>query len=289
MMQVRAIDHVQIAMPEEGEAAAVGFYADVLGFEPIQKPKSMQRSGGCWFRSGRAELHLGVEADFRPALKAHPAFRVTDLDCLAERCEAAGHSVQWDDRYPNIRRFYVHDPFGNRVELLQADAVTLTHSPDTSSLEIRRVRGEDRDPLLALLRDLHPSDDEPARQTVDRVWQELLNSESVRVYVGVDEGRLIGTCTLALVPNLTRGARPFGLIENVVTAKGERRQGVGGALLEYALNEAWAEGCYKVMLLSGSTRPETIRFYERAGFVRDQKEGFVSFPRAPRTNAFLPR
>jgi catechol 2,3-dioxygenase-like lactoylglutathione lyase family enzyme len=67
------------------------------------------------------ELHLGAEADFAPARKAHPALRVDDIDGLAARCEAAGLAPRWDDRYPGTRRFYVHDPFGNRIEILQPD------------------------------------------------------------------------------------------------------------------------------------------------------------------------
>jgi len=85
----------------------------------VPKPPSMLASGGVWFRSGDAELHFSGESDFRPAKKAHPALRVPDLDALAARCEAAGHPAEWDERYPGVRRCYVFDPFGNRVELMQ--------------------------------------------------------------------------------------------------------------------------------------------------------------------------
>jgi catechol 2,3-dioxygenase-like lactoylglutathione lyase family enzyme len=118
-VKLLTIDHVQLAMPTGGEARAVAFFSGVLGMEPIPKPEPMRPTGGVWFRSGAVELHLGVEPDFRPARKAHPALLVDDIDAFAARCEAAGWPITWDDRYPGVRRFYVADPFGNRIELMQ--------------------------------------------------------------------------------------------------------------------------------------------------------------------------
>ena len=121
-MAYLALDHVQIAMPPGGEEAARAFYGGVLGLDEVPKPAPMMANGGAWFRSGGVELHLGAEPDFEPARKAHPALRVDDLDDLDElaaRCEAAGYTPHWDGRYPGMRRFYVHDPFGNRIEILQ--------------------------------------------------------------------------------------------------------------------------------------------------------------------------
>ena len=113
------LDHVLVAIPPGSEAEGRAFYSGVLGLEEIPKPASLEAMGGAWFQLGNAQLHLGVEADFRPARKAHPAFRVADVDAAAARCAAAGLPIQWDDRYPGVRRFYVADPFGNRVEILQ--------------------------------------------------------------------------------------------------------------------------------------------------------------------------
>ena len=110
-----ALDHVQLAMPEGGEAAARRFYGGLLGLAEVAKPEPLRASGGVWFEPG---LHLGIEDGFRPALKAHPALRMADLDAAAERLEAAGADVEWDERWPGVRRFYTHDPFGNRLELL---------------------------------------------------------------------------------------------------------------------------------------------------------------------------
>ena len=118
-MAFLALDHVQLAMPAGGEEEARSFYAGVLGMEEAAKPEPMLASGGVWFRSGGVQLHLGVEAEFRPARKAHPGLRVDDVDAYAYLCRAAGLPVEWDHRYPGYRRFYVHDPFGNRIEILQ--------------------------------------------------------------------------------------------------------------------------------------------------------------------------
>ncbi|MGN6379234.1 MAG: VOC family protein [Gaiellales bacterium] len=109
------LDHVQVAMPEGGEDAARGFYAGLLGLTEIPKPEAMRSTGGVWFAEG---LHLGVEAQFAPARKAHPGFAVDDLDSAAERLAAAGHDVVWDERWPDVRRFHTSDPFGNRVEVM---------------------------------------------------------------------------------------------------------------------------------------------------------------------------
>jgi catechol 2,3-dioxygenase-like lactoylglutathione lyase family enzyme len=120
-MSIVGLDHVQLAIPAGREEDARAFYGGVLGLEEMEKPASMRASGGAWFRAGSAKIHLGVEAGFRPARKAHPGLAVDDIDEVAARCVAAGRGVEWDERYPGVRRFYVHDPFGNRIELLQHD------------------------------------------------------------------------------------------------------------------------------------------------------------------------
>jgi catechol 2,3-dioxygenase-like lactoylglutathione lyase family enzyme len=118
-MKIRAIDHVQLAMPRGEEDKAREFYGRVLGLPEVPKPPTMAGRGGVWFSNGHVELHLGVEPEFRPARKAHPALRVDDLDAFEGACRAAGLDPQHDDDLPGYRRFYVHDPFGNRLELLQ--------------------------------------------------------------------------------------------------------------------------------------------------------------------------
>jgi catechol 2,3-dioxygenase-like lactoylglutathione lyase family enzyme len=118
-MSIVRIDHVQLAMPEGGEDQARGFYVGMLGFTEVPKPANLAKRGGVWFTGGDAHLHLGIEKDFRPARKAHPAFRVDNLAALRATCVAAGCAVTVDEPLPGHQRFYVNDPFGNRIELLE--------------------------------------------------------------------------------------------------------------------------------------------------------------------------
>lgn len=121
-MKLVAIDHVQLAMPPGQEHAAYAFYRDCLGLTELPKPASLATRGGVWFGSGSVQLHLGVEADFRPAKKAHPAIRVESLDQLADRLVRSGWEVLFDENLPGYRRIYVADPFGNRLEFLERTA-----------------------------------------------------------------------------------------------------------------------------------------------------------------------
>jgi len=115
-MTVTGIDHVQVAAPAGCEAEARAFYGALLGLEEFPKPEALAARGGCWFRAGAQELHVGVEDPFTPARKAHPSFIVTDLDALAAKLTGAGHDVAYDDLIPGTKRFYAADPFGNRLE-----------------------------------------------------------------------------------------------------------------------------------------------------------------------------
>jgi GNAT superfamily N-acetyltransferase len=112
------------------------------------------------------------------------------------------------------------------------------------------------------------------------MWEEMLHNPGLHCLVVEDTGRLVASCTLVIIPNLTRGARPYGLIENVVTHVDYRRQGIATRLLQQALEIAWEAGCYKVMLLTGRKDEATLRFYEKAGFHRGEKTGFVATPGA---------
>lgn len=119
-MTAYGIDHVQLAMPAGGEALARRFYGEILGLEEIAKPPALAARGGAWFRCGAMQLHLGVEADFRAAKKAHPGLLVTDLAALLERLRAAGFEVNFDQEpIAGFERAFTADPFGNRIELLE--------------------------------------------------------------------------------------------------------------------------------------------------------------------------
>jgi catechol 2,3-dioxygenase-like lactoylglutathione lyase family enzyme len=118
-MQVLGIDHVQLAMPAGGEAAARWFYGVVLGLPEIPKPATLSKRGGIWFGCEPWQLHLGVEADFRPARKAHPGLLVRDLPAMVRACEAAGFATSHDVALEGRIRVHLSDPFGNRLELLE--------------------------------------------------------------------------------------------------------------------------------------------------------------------------
>ncbi len=119
-MYIESLDHIQLAMPPGGEASARRFYGEILGLREVPKPVELAVRGGCWFEATGVGVHLGIEKDFRPATKAHPAFRVTDLEALRTRLEGAGVAVKPDSALPGVRRFYAEDPFGNRLEFIQA-------------------------------------------------------------------------------------------------------------------------------------------------------------------------
>lgn len=140
--------------------------------------------------------------------------------------------------------------------------------------EIRPATPGDLPGVLALHRQLNPGD--PVLDLADAapVWAALLGSGLTTPFVAEIEGRLVASCTLAIVPNLSRGARPYGVIENVVTDEGHRRTGLGRAVLEAALDKAWKADCYKVLLATGSRRESTLRFYQGVGFQRDAKTYF---------------
>ena len=132
--------------------------------------------------------------------------------------------------------------------------------------------------LLSLYRYLHPNDPMLSAGDLQGHWDAILASPLLHYVVARADGQLVSTCALTLVPNLTRGARPYGLIENVVTRLDWRGLGIGTAVLHHALGLAWAADCYKVMLLTGRADEATLRFYEKAGFVRGEKTGFSARP-----------
>jgi hypothetical protein len=121
--RVRRIDHVQLAMPpgEEAEVRAEAFFTGLLGIPRVPKPPELAARGGCWFEDPPLRLHLGVEEDFRPARKAHPALVVDHLDDLCRRLEEAGCATRRTEDVPGSPQWYVDDPFGNRIELVPGD------------------------------------------------------------------------------------------------------------------------------------------------------------------------
>jgi len=123
LMTAYGFDHVQLAMPPNQEAEARLFYGSLLGLIEIQKPANLTARGGVWFQCGAIQIHLGVEIDFRPAKKAHPAFLVADLTQLTDKLSRAGYKIKHDqETIAGYDRAFTEDPFGNRIELMQPSA-----------------------------------------------------------------------------------------------------------------------------------------------------------------------
>jgi len=146
-------------------------------------------------------------------------------------------------------------------------------------LQIRTAQPGDLQSLLELYRHLNASDPRISLEDANRIFQRFLSYSGSAIFLGLIDDVLVTSCTLVVIPNLTRGGLPYGLIENVVTDPRHRKQGYGQAILKQAASAAWRSDCYKVMLLTGSKNPATLAFYQAAGF-EQSKTGF-QIRRAP--------
>lgn len=146
------------------------------------------------------------------------------------------------------------------------------------SVVVRKIRDDELSSLLALYRHLNADDPELIINTeIERLWEQICRDPQSHYLAADVDGKIVSTCTLAIIRNLTCGAKPYGLIENVVTHPDFRKRGLGTRLLRAALELAWGADCYKVMLLTGRKDPATLRFYEQAGFESGVKTGFVAW------------
>jgi GNAT superfamily N-acetyltransferase len=145
-------------------------------------------------------------------------------------------------------------------------------------MNIREIHAHELSPLLSLYAHLHERDEPPPAAVAEAVWSEALANPRIKYFGGFVSGSLVSSCTLTVIPNLTRACRPYGVIENVVTHAAHRRQGWGKAILAHALGYAWRQNCYKVMLLTGRKDEATLRFYRQAGFDQHDKQAFVAKP-----------
>ena len=147
-------------------------------------------------------------------------------------------------------------------------------------MEIREIKENELTELLDLYSHLHSSDEPlPRIDVVNGIWREIQTNPNIQYFGLYIDGRLVSSCTISIIPNLTRGCRPYGVIENVVTHKDFRRMGYGRDILAHALEYAWSRNCYKVMLQTGRKDEATSRFYESVGFDRHEKQAFLARPR----------
>jgi len=235
---ISRIDHVQVAAPPGGEGAARAFYGDLLGLRELIKPERLRARGGVWFAVGEHQLHIGIEQSFAPARKAHPALavpRAGDLSALAAKLEAAGRTITWDGP-----RFYVEDPFGNRLELLAPHA----------ELRVRALRDDERD---------------WAAGVVTESWDETVVSggrehrpAALPALVAEAEGERAGLATYLIED------RDCELVTlDALTVGG----GIGGALVEALADTARAAGCRRLHLVTTNDNLPALRLYQRHGFV----------------------
>ena len=119
MTYIKRIDHIQLAAPVGSEDQAREFFQGILALEEVEKPEELKKNGGVWFSNGHVDIHVGVEETFVPAKKAHPAFEVTKIEEFAAFLQEKGLEIQVDYKLPGAKRFYLHDPFGNRLEFLE--------------------------------------------------------------------------------------------------------------------------------------------------------------------------
>ena len=117
---IQTLDHIQLALPQGAEPAMRDFYVSLLGMVEIPKPKPLQDRGGFWASVGSMQVHFGVDPNFNPATKAHPAFVTSEIEALAGRLQRAEFEVRWDTSLPDVNRFFAFDPVGNRVEIISA-------------------------------------------------------------------------------------------------------------------------------------------------------------------------
>lgn len=235
---IARIDHVQVAAPAGGEGAARAFYGDLLGLPELPKPERLRARGGVWFAVGDQELHVGIEEPFAPARKGHPALavpRAGDLSALGARLEAAGCAVTWDGP-----RFYVEDPFGNRVEVLAPHA----------ELQVRALRDDER---------------AWAASVIAESWGDVVigggrehRPAELPALVAEADGERAGLLTYAI-----DGDDCELVTIDALTVGG----GIGGALVEALADTARAAGCARVHLITTNDNLPALRLYQRHDFV----------------------
>ena len=142
---------------------------------------------------------------------------------------------------------------------------------------VREVRNDELDALLELYLNLHEEGIPEHDDHLAKTWEQIMNDPNHHIIVKEIDGKLVSSCVCVIIPNLTRGIRPYAFVENVVTHKDYRKRGLARECLNYARDIAQKENCYKMMLLTGSKRPETLRFYENSGYNSNDKTAFIQW------------
>ncbi len=146
------------------------------------------------------------------------------------------------------------------------------------AMHIRRADDDDFTGIVDLYSHMHEHDELTGNTALQRAWSDLMNDPRSSLFILEIDSLPVSSCVLSVIPNLTRGARSYGIIENVVTRKEYRNKGYAGALLMHVLSYAWEKDCYKVMLLTGRKDDAIFALYKKAGFLRGVKEGLIAYP-----------
>ncbi|MCQ2433919.1 MAG: GNAT family N-acetyltransferase [Oscillospiraceae bacterium] len=141
----------------------------------------------------------------------------------------------------------------------------------------REIQYDDFDGLMQLYTQLHDNPFPAKTQEILTLWQQILDDRNHHIIVAEEDGCIVSSCVCVIIPNLTHGQRPYALIENVITDEAHRGKGLASACLNYAKDIAVHENCYKMMLLTGSKLDSTLRFYERAGYNKNDKTAFIQW------------
>lgn len=142
---------------------------------------------------------------------------------------------------------------------------------------IREIRYDDFDGLMELYMQLHDNPFPEKNDEILKLWKDIIKDKNHHIIVAEEDGKIASSCVCVIIPNLTRGQRPYAFIENVITDQKYRKRGLATACLDYAKEIAQKENCYKMMLLTGSKQESTLRFYERAGYNRNDKTAFIQW------------
>jgi len=144
-------------------------------------------------------------------------------------------------------------------------------------MEIREIRDDDFTLLMELYTHLHENEIPEKDERINQIWQRIISDRNHHIIVAEIEGKIVSSCVVVIIPNLTRNQRPYAIVENVVTHKDYRSQGLATACMNYAKELALKENCYKMMLLTGSKEESTLNFYRRAGYNSNDKTAFIQW------------
>jgi len=253
-VQVNGFHHVQVLIPEGGEARARAFYGGVLGLTEIDKPDALAARGGCWFAGVGLALHLGVERPFTPATKAHVAIGVADLDRARVELEAAGQAIIDDGLEVGFRRFYIQDPFGNRLELVERAAASDSSAP----IAVRDEFEISTEPGRLDLAWLVPALSERAYWALGRPAETIIRSVAGSICFGVyTKDRQVGFA------RVVTDEATFAWLCDVFIDEAYRGHGLGAWLVEVIVADPRLNGLRRFLL---ATRDANELYRRHGGF-----------------------